>query len=251
MAQQWWRDEYYSHGLLIPLVSGYLLWRDRSRLAALPQRTDWRGLAVLSGALLLQGAAGALGVHFVSGFALVVALWGLALWLWGPAVGRAVLFPLAFLLFMVPLSRILVEKLALPMQLFSARGAGALAGGIIGGVKVNGTSIATPAYTFAVLIPCSGLKSIISMSALGALFAYLVEGPPGRRVVLFFASLPLALLANLVRIFATVVLGNTLGPAAAEGFFHEASGLVVFLLGLAGLFAVGGLLGCHRMRDDI
>jgi exosortase len=251
MAQQWWKDEYYGHGVLIPVVTGYLLWRQRSRLAALPHRGDWRGLLVLAGALLVQAAAQALGVHFVSGFALVATLWGLALWLWGPAVARAVLFPLAFLLFMVPLSRILVEKLSLPMQLFSARGAGAVAAAVLGGVKVTGTSIATPGYTFAVALPCSGLKSLISMSALGALFAYLVEGPPLRRVLLFLAAFPIALLANLIRIFATVVLGNTIGPAAAEGFFHTLSGAVVFLLALGGLFALGGLLGCHQLRDDI
>jgi exosortase len=251
MAQQWWRDEYYGHGMIIPVVSAYLLWRERGRLAALPQRSDWRGLVVLSGALVLQAAGETLGVHFASGFALVATLWGLALWLWGPAVARAVLFPLAFLLFMVPLSRILVEKLALPMQLFSARGAGAVAGALLDGVKVTGTSIATPGYIFSVAIPCSGLKSLISMSALGALYAYLVEGPPLRRVLLFLAALPIALLANLLRIFATVVLGNTIGPAAAEGFFHTVSGIFVFLLALGGLFVLGGALGCQKLRDDI
>jgi exosortase len=251
MGQQWWKDEYYGHGMLIPVVSGYLLWHERDRLSALPRRGDWRGLLIVVAALLLQGAAQALGVHFAAGFALVATLWGLSLWLWGPAVARAVLFPLAFLLFMVPLSRILVEKLSLPMQLLSARGAGAVASMVIAGVKVAGTSIATPAYTFTVAIPCSGLKSLISMSALGALFAFLVEGPPIRRVVLFLAALPIAVLANLTRIFATVILGDTIGPAAAEGFFHTLSGVFVFLLALGGLFALGGALGCQKMRDDI
>ena len=251
LGQQWWKDEYYGHGLLLPLVSAYLIYHGRARLAQLPRRGDRRGLAVAAAALLLHVAALNFGVHFVSGFALVATLWGLSLWLWGPEVARALLFPTAFLLFSVPLSRPLVEKLALPMQLFSAKGAGMVAQSLIGDVTINGVNIVTPNYTFAVAIPCSGLKSLIAMSALGALFAYAVEGPPVRRVILFLASFPIALLANLVRIFATVVLGNTIGTAAAEGFFHTLSGAFVFLLALGGLFALGGALGCHRLRDDI
>ncbi len=251
MGQQWWKDEYYGHGVLIPLISGYVLYRQRARLAALPREGGGWGLVILIGALLLRAAGQFLEVHFLSGFALVATFYGLVLWVGGRHVARAALFPIAFLLFMIPLSRLLVEKLSMPMQLFSARWAGQLAAGIIPGLQVQGVSIATPDYSFSVAIPCSGLKSLIAMSALGALYAYLVEGPPLRRVALFLAAFPLALLANLVRIFVTVILGNTIGPAAAEGFFHTLSGAFVFLVALAGLFALGGILGCRKMREDI
>lgn len=251
MAQQWWKDEYYGHGLLIPLVSAYLIYHQRKRLAELPREPSRGALPLLILSLLLHVGAQWLGVHFLSGFALVGTVYALVLWLWGRAVGRALLFPLAFLLFMVPLSRILVEKLSQPMQLFSARGAGWLLSGLLEGVQVEGVAITSPGYSFNVAIPCSGLKSLIAMSALGALFAYLVEGSPLQRVLLFLAAFPLALIANLVRIFATVVLGNALGPAAAEGFFHSVSGAFVFVIALGGLFALGGALGCRRMREDI
>ena len=251
MAQQWWRDEYYGHGALIPLISGYLLYRRRAYLATLPREGGRWGLVLVACALLLHTAAQFFGIHFVSGFALVATLYGLVLWIGGRQVARALAFPVGFLLFMVPLSRLLVEKLALPMQALSARAAGAVSAAVISGTKVEGVSIITPDYAFSVAIPCSGLKSLIAMAALGALFAYLVEGTPVRRVLLFLCAFPLALLANLVRIFVTVVLGNGIGAAAAEGFFHSVSGAFVFLLALGGLFLVGGWLGCHKMRDDI
>ncbi len=251
MVQQWWKDEYYSHGALIPVVSAYLLYRRRARLAALPREGGGWGLMLLIGGLLLQVVGQFLEVHFFSGFALVAVIYGLVWWLGGRHVARETLFPVLFLLFMVPLSRLLVEKLALPMQLFSARWAGLLAAGIIHGVQVEGVSIATPDYAFSVAIPCSGLKSLIAMSALGALYAYLVEGPWGRRALLFLAAFPLALLANLVRIFTTVILGNTIGSAAAEGFFHTVSGAFVFVLALVGLYLVGSVLGCRKLREDI
>jgi len=70
-------------------------------------------------------------------------------------------------------------------------------------------------------------------------------------LVLFACSFPVALLANTARIFVTVILGTTVGPAAAEGFFHSVSGIIVFLFGLGGLFVVGRILGCLQLREDI
>ena len=118
-------------------------------------------------------------------------------------------------------------------------------------MTIEGTLIQTPMYTFEVAIPCSGLKSTIAMTALAALFAYLLVAPLWKKLLLFVAAFPVALLANTVRIFLTVVLGTTLGPEAAEGFFHSVSGIMVFLVALAGLFGVGRLLGCLQLREDI
>ena len=252
MVSQWWRDEYYSHGFLIPIISGYLIWHQRERLAALPRRGSWWGLPVLVAGLLLHLVALRVGAHFPSGFALIAVLFGLILWLGGWPLGRALLFPVAFLVFMVPLARLLVDYLALPMQLFSARGGGALARALgLPDVVVQGTTITTRDYTFEVAIPCSGLKSVIAMSALGALMAYLLQGPRWKRGLLFVASFPVAVVANLLRIFVTIVLGNSVGPALAEGFFHKASGALVFVFAFAGLLLLGGALGCRKMREDI
>lgn len=251
MFEQWWKDPYYGHGILIPLVAGYLIWRQRERLAMLPRVGATQGLWVTGAAMLLHLAGLFVGAHFISGFALVATLYGLVIWLWGRPVAQALWFPFVFLLFMVPLARLLVDRLAQPMQLMSAQGAGWLAAWLIGKVKVDGVSLITRDYVFEVAIPCSGLKSLIAMSALGALFAYLVEGPPWKRWLLFVGSAPIALLANLARIVVTLVLGNSLGPAAAEGFFHSVSGAAVFLFGLAGLFLLGRLLGCRHLREGI
>lgn len=190
-------------------------------------------------------------MHFPSGFALIIVLYGLVAWLQGWTRARALLFPFAFLFFMVPMARLLVDKLALPMQLFSARGAATLASFFGMHTNVDGVAILTRDYVFEVAIPCSGLHSAIAMSALGALVAYALEGAAWRRWLLFFLSLPIAVLANLIRIWITLILGNSLGPAVAEGFFHKASGAVVFLLAFLGLLLVGGILGCRQLREDI
>lgn len=251
MGQRWYKSEYYGHGFLIPLISAYLIYRQRERLRDLP-REDFRwGLPVVAGALLLHLLATWRDVHFPSGFALVATIFGLVIWLWGWPTARAVVFPVAFLFFMVPLARLLVDQFAQPLQLLGANLAGRLAYAIGVDTIIEGTMIHTPVYTFEVAIACSGLKSSIAMAALAALLAYLVVAPLSKKTLLFLASVPIALMANTARIFVTLVLGQTLGPEAAEGFFHSVSGILVFLIGFAGLFLVGRGLGCWQFRDDI
>ncbi|NLO73925.1 MAG: exosortase/archaeosortase family protein [candidate division WS1 bacterium] len=251
MVEQWWRDAHYGHGFLIPLISGYLVYRQIPRLRDLPVENHRWGLPLMLAGALFHLAALLYGAHFPSGFALIILLYGLVIWLQGWPRARALLFPFAFLFFMVPMARLLVDKLAMPMQLFSARGAAGLAGIFGMQTTLDGVSILTRDYAFEVAIPCSGLHSVIAMSALGALVAYALEGAAWRRWLLFVASLPVALAANLIRIWITLILGNSLGPAVAEGFFHKASGALVFLLAFLGLLLIGGALGCRQLREDI
>ena len=251
MLDQWWRDEHYSHGFLIPIISGYLIYRQLPRLRELPVSGNRWGLGLIVAAALFHLGALFYGAHFPSGFAFIATMYGLVIWLWGWPRARALAFPFVFLFFMVPMARLLIDKLSQPMQLFSAQGASGLAGIFGMQTKLDGVNILTREYTFEVAIPCSGLKSVIAMSALGALVAFALEGAPWKRWILFAAALPIALVANIVRIWVTLVLGNSLGPAAAEGFFHTASGALVFLLAFMGLLLMGGLLGCRQMREDI
>jgi len=251
MTERWWGSSYYGHGFLIPLISGYLVWRLRAKLRRLPRESFNWGIVIVVGALLLHLAASFADVHFPSGFALVITIFGLVIWLGGRIWGRVLAFPVGFLVFMVPLGRILVEQVAEPLQLLSAQLAGHGIAAIGAIVTIEGTLLHTPVYTFEVAIPCSGLKSTIAMTALAALFAYLVAAPLWKKLLLFACAFPVALIANAARIFVTVILGTTIGPAVAEGFFHSVSGVVVFLFGLAGLLAVGRMLGCLQLREDI
>jgi exosortase len=190
-------------------------------------------------------------VNFASGFAFIVVLYGAIIWLYGWPVARAVAFPVAYLVFMVPLGRVLVDMFAQPMQLFSAQYGAVVARALGIPAQTEGTTIHIPNYTFEVAIACSGLKSVISMSALGTLYAYMVDAALWKRIVIVAASFPVAIAANGGRITATLILGRIFGQRAAEGFFHSFSGMLVFLLALLGLFLVGAILQCTRMRDDI
>lgn len=246
----WRESEYYGHGFLIVPISGYLAWRLSRRLPT-PGGSTWPGLLLMGFGLLLHLAARLLDVWFPSGFGFVIALGGLVWWLWGFETVRHFWFPIAYLAFAVPVERILVLQLAQPLQLGSSAAAAAILKGAGLPVQHAGTTLKVPDYTFEVAVPCSGLKTAIAMTALSALVGYVLSGRPAARVVVFLAGVPLALVANALRIVVVLVLASTVSRAVAEGFFHTASGLLVFALGVGGLLAVARLLGCGAIRSDI
>lgn len=251
LFQTWRLDEYYTHGFLIPLISAYIIYRQAGSLAALPKTGHVWSVLVLVPTICLHFVATYLDVNFAISFALIGWLIGLTWLLWGWPVLTRLLFPLAFLGFMVPLGKLLIDQVSQPMQVLGAKMAG-ISAQILGmPLRIEGVSLETPDYTFEVAEACSGLKSAIAMLALGALLAYLVKAPTWKRLVIFASSLPVALLANAIRIWLTVMLGTALGHEAAEGFFHTASGMIVFVLAFLGLFGVTVLLKCRRLRDDI
>ena len=251
LFQTWRLDEYYTHGFLIPLISGYIIYRQAGSLAALPKTGHVWSIVVLVPTICLHFAATYLDVNFAISFALIGWLIGLTWLLWGWPVLTRLLFPLAFLGFMVPLGKLLIDQVSQPMQVLGAKMAGISAQMLGMPIRIEGVSLETPDYTFEVAEACSGLKSAIAMLALGALLAYLVKAPTWKRLVIFASSLPVAILANAIRIWLTVMLGTALGHEAAEGFFHTASGMIVFVLAFLGLFGVTVLLKCRRLRDDI
>jgi exosortase len=182
-------------------------------------------------------------IEFVPPLSLVVLLGGYGLHFLGAAVMCELLFPYAFLLFMVPWPDMLVEFISFPMQLISATYAAMFMGLLGVPVTRSGVDIALPHVTFTVAVPCSGMNSLVSLLALAALLAYLSRGALWKRVVLFAAGAPLALLANVLRIVCILLIGTLWGQKAAEGFFHGFSGIALFLAALLGMLAVARLLG--------
>ncbi|MFW5866733.1 MAG: exosortase/archaeosortase family protein [Armatimonadota bacterium] len=251
MWHVWMQSEYYGHGPLIPLISGYLIYARRKQFVNAADGHTYLGLPLLLGGMLIFLAAIYLDVNFIQGFAMVMVIGGLIILLWGLGRAKVVLFPIAFLIFMVPTGRLLVTQFSGPLQTYGAAVAAKAVSMVGMPVELQGTTIKIPDYTFEVAQACSGLKSTIAMTALAALFAYLVDGPMWKRLVLFISGAPVALAANATRITFTLILGRAFGAEAAEGFFHTVSGLMVFVLGLIGLFLVAKVLKCDKMRSNI
>ncbi len=228
-VRKWWTDPASSHGFLVVPLAAYLAWGRRDFVAAKSRPCGW-GLLLLTFGLLLYPAAVVSQIDFLPAVSLLVTTGGLLLTLLGPAAFRALAFPYAFLFFGVPWPDTLVELVSFPMQLFSAKYAAMVAGLLGLGVARDGVDIHLGAYTFTVGAPCSGMKSLVSLLALAALFAYLLRGPLWKRLCLFAAGFPLALSANVVRIVVILAIARALGPKVAEGFLHGFSGVIVFMV---------------------
>jgi len=236
-------DSYYAHWFLIPPVSAFFVWLKKDKLRQLPVQGSRWGLPLVIGSLLLHVLAVWFRIDFVSAFSLVVTIWGLALYLFGKRIVREISFPLLFLFFMVPLPGSLIAPIAFHMKILSGKIAVRLYGLFGGTALLTGSKI-----TFSHGDPlwmgyeCSGLKSVITLSALGAAIAYLVSISRPRKVFLFLSSFPLAIISNSIRVTSLCFAANQWGvKSKAYKVFHDVSSPVVFIIVLLGLF------GLHRL----
>ncbi len=246
MSAQWWDDANYNHGFLIPLFSGFLIWRERRQLRAIPPSGSALGLPVLLGGigLLLLGDIGA--ENFLTRSSLIVILAGLVLFLTGRATFRAVLFPLAYLFFMIPLPGILFYAITFPLQQIAAEQAAWTLDLLGVPVLLDGNIIHLSQISLGVTEACSGIRSLISLLAGAAAWAYLML-PVGWSSVLFvLAAIPITILANAARVVATGLIGQWFGVEYASGFFHEFAGWVVYIFAFVCLMGVYGLIHAWR-----
>src|SRR2546421_8492393 len=242
MAVQWWEDPNYSHGYLVPLFSGYVLWRRREGLAVDLTDGNWLGLVILLGGVgtLVIGVIGA--ENFLMRSSLIVILAGLVLFHWGTRTFSAVAFPLGFLFFMVPLPQIVFNAIAFPLQGFAAQNATTILEMIGIPVLRDGNVIHLSRITLGVTEACSGIRSLISLLALAVAWSYVALPRGWVRWMLIASAIPITIAANVARIVVTGLIGQYVDPRYAEGFFHSFSGWVVFLVAVALLVAVQGLL---------
>jgi len=248
LARQWWDDANYQHGFLVPLFSAFLVWRRREQVQSITPDGTWVGLLVLLAgiAALLAGDIGA--ENFFMRSSLIIVLAGLVLLHLGQKMFRAVLFPLGFLFFMIPLPAIFFYALTFPLQNLAARQA-AWALDLLGvPVLLDGNVIHLSQISLGVTEACSGIRSLISLVAGAVAWAYLML-PMGWLTVLFVVSaVPITVFANAARVVATGLIGQWFGVEYASGFFHEFAGWVVYLFAFACLMGVHGLVGLVQRR---
>lgn len=238
-------DTYYSHGFLVPFVSGYFVWQQKDYLRSLSISTSLWGLALILAALLLHLGGTVIYVFSVSGFSIFFLIVGIVIFLYGKEICRAIWFPLAFLLLMFPLPSAVLNTISFPLKMFVAKvGAGIVS---LLGIPVyrEGFTITIPAGALLVGNPCSGLRSLISFVALGAIFAYSATMPSARKWVLFLLVIPVAILSNLIRVPILIIVSQYWGieAAAPDTWVHTGSGFLVFVAGFMLLIAVARILG--------
>jgi exosortase len=272
LGHDWWTDENYSHGLLIPFIIGYIVWAQREHFtsdAARPGTILGGGLVVLALLMLFAGTAGA--ELFMQRISLVVMFAGIVIFFWGPKLLRLMLVPLGLLVLAIPIPAILFNKVAFPLQLFASRfavwtmsmwGIPVLRQGNVIELLPRGSR---EIRKLEVVEACSGIRSLMTLLTLAVVFAYFTypkandgdDDPKGyfswlksypwwRSVIIVISAFPIAILTNALRVSGTGVLSHYYGTEVADGFFHSFSGWVIYIAAFLLLFAVGWITDRFR-----
>jgi len=243
LADDWRVDENYSHGFLIPLVSGYAIWAQREKLSTLPTNPGWLAGGALMLLAVLMLFAGILGAElYITRLSLVLSLAALTVYFGGWQWLKRLLFPIGLLLFALPVPSIVFNQIAFPLQLIASDYA-TRAIKLFGIPALReGNIIELAQMKLQVVEACSGIRSLVSLAALAVVYAYFVEPKWWRRVVLVVAVIPIAVIANAARVAVTGVLAHFYGVKSAEGFMHSFSGLAVFLVAVVLLLALAQML---------
>lgn len=230
MSEQWWNDEDMGHGFLVPAVVGWILWRERRRWQTLPIAPSKFGpLLIVLGALMhLAGSLGA-GL-FVSSAGFLTSVVGAVLWIGGRALARVWAFPLLLCLFMLPKLAIVYNQATLPLQLLASHLAAGMLSTIGVGVIRAGNILDVGGHQVLVSEACNGIRYLLPLGFAGVLFAYLSYPAAWMRIVVLALAVPLAIVANAVRVAVSAGI-----PALDSGAPHLAAGWIIFALTLATL----------------
>jgi exosortase len=231
LASVWVNNADMGHGFFVPLIAAFIIWQKREELLAIEPKPNLWGLVVvlLGGAQLI---AATLGVElFLTHTAIIITLIGVIWLLRGTETLKVLAFPLFLLLFMVPIPTIVYNRITFPLQLIASRmAAGALD---LLGIPVlrDGNILELPHQTLSVVEACSGIRSLLSLTFLSLVYGYFFEKRIWVRVVLFASTIPIAIVANGSRVTFTGIM-TQIKPELAEGFFHESTGWVIFIVAL-------------------
>lgn len=241
LVRDWTLDDNYSHGFLVLPISIFVLWSCRKELH-FPSPPSNLGLIVILGGSFGLIAGIAAGEYFVTRVSLVVQLSGIGLACLGVENFRRVWFAFFFLLFMIPIPAVVYYAASLQMQLLSTKVTTFLLH-LVGVPAVRaGHIIHLPDYSLEVIEACSGLRSLVTLLALSSLHAWMQMTGKVRSMVLVAATVPIAVMANVFRIFVTAVGAYSISKEMAESFLHEISGLLVFVSAIAMMMITGVFL---------
>jgi exosortase len=277
LGHDWWTDENYSHGLLIPFIIGFIIWSQRERLTRNAPRPSmlWGLFAVFTALLALwAGTAGA--ELYLQRTSLALMLAGIVLYFWGFRLLRLMIVPLFLLLLAIPIPAIIFNKIAFPLQLFASRCAVWAMSAFDIPVLRQGNVIelmplgARETKKLEVVEACSGIRSLMTLVTLAVVFAYFThprndsgdddQAPTSvvsniksslarlkkfgfwRSTIIVLSAVPIAIFTNALRVSGTGVLARYYGTRVADGFFHTFSGWVIYVVAFLLLFAVGWLL---------
>ena len=233
----------YSHGYLIPFVSLGIIWYKREQFFAAKKSICTAGLYVIILALAMHWLGAKMQQTRISLFSLIMLTWGLPLYFFGWQIARLLIFPCAYLIFCVPLN--FLDALSFPLQQIATFLSYHLLNGL--GIECQrvGTQLMSPYFQLNVEAPCSGLRSLLAMTALTAVYAYFTQKTMVKKWVLFILSIPIAVAGNIGRIISIALVSIVSGQKLGAGLYHDWSGYVLFTVAISLMVATAKLLNLN------
>lgn len=247
----WWTEwtfsgSFYAHSIFVPAFVLVMIYRNREKLQNVRLSHSWSGaiLVVLALLLLFFGERGAVAV--VKSISFVMLMFGTTLMLIGASRTRVLFFPLIFSVMMIPLiPDQLINHIAFPIQIVSTTIAVKMLNLLLLPSQQQGTLVTMEHYRMAVELPCSGFKTLLSLTTFTAAFAYVMEGDAWRRWLTFAVTMPMSLIFNAFRIAMIGIAGELISSAAAAKF-HDSSGFIVLLMAFFFLYTFARIIKCKR-----
>jgi exosortase len=232
LLTNWRNDPNYSHGFALLPFCALIVWMKRRSIYETPTHPCWWGLLVVitaSGELIV----GSLGAEsFLSRTSFLFLTAGLVIYFWGVSVFRLILLPWVLFFLAIPIPAIILNPITFQLQLLASYVSTALLGFLAVPVLREGNVIHLSSMSLEVAEACSGLRSLLSLVSLAGMYSYLFEKSNLSRLALVCFMVPIAVVANASRITVTGLLAQYWDPAKAEGFFHEFTGLLIFVVSI-------------------
>jgi exosortase len=246
MVERWNDDDGtgdYSHGWLVPFVSAAVLWIKRREIAGAPKSVSGIGLSLVVFALLCHWLGAKAQQTRLSLFGLVLLTWAIPFYFYGWKTAKLLIFPCSYLIFCIPLN--FLDSLTFPLRIFATIVSTAMLNGLGIAAERSGSAIysmAAGGFSFDVADPCSGIRSLLALTALTAVYAYFTQRTLLRKWLLFLSAIPLAITGNIARIVVVAIVAEAFGEQLALGLFHDYSGYVVFSVAIGLMLGIGALL---------
>lgn len=241
MKMRWTGDMAYAS--LLPLVSLWALWRQRKHLAAAPRCVAWRGLPLIAFALFLHWVGVRGQQPRISMVGLILLLWSMPFLLYGWSFAKYLLFPCGYLFLAIPLN--FLDSMTAPLRIFASWTSATLLNGFGLHVHQVGAGLSSTAgnpFSFTVAPECSGLHSLLAMTALMGAYAWYSQKSQLKKWAFFLCSVPVALIANVFRIILVVLFAAIAGQERAMGLWHDYSGYPIFIIGILLMLGLDRLL---------
>lgn len=240
LVNSWLSSDYYSHGFLIPLVSGFFIWTKRDQLKNKEPSIIGTYVLALGAGLYILGSS--LDMRFTIALSLIIMIFALVLSFFGTRAARTMLFPLAFLIFMVPFP--FIQDLGFRLQEISVTSSTWILHTMGLSVTSTGPEITAGDTTFTVSVACAGVNTLVALLAMGALYVYLLKGPFYRRSIIFALAFPIAILANVSRIVLIILIAYYHDLDAAMTYHDWLGTPLAFIVALLVLVLLGMLMRC-------